>query len=185
MRKVSLTLLVVALIAAACGDDPRLGGAQDGGIPGVEPSVPPPGATAVLTFEEEASGSDATVEYPRPKVLLARTPAEGERAARRTGTPGASAGLRFWGSYGRRALIAVIGGAQPDPGYRLTIVRIRISEEGEALEIVARVEREEGFFAQVISVPWRILSVEPAAVALAERCVLTLEEQRSFRSACA
>ncbi|MGH2739624.1 MAG: hypothetical protein ACRDH6_03955 [Actinomycetota bacterium] len=186
MRTSLLILVLASLITAvACSDDPRFGSVENGAIPGVEPSVPQPGATAELSFEEEASGSDPTVEYPRPRVLLARTPSEGQRAARHTGVPGASAGLRFWDAYPRRSLVAIIGGAQPDSGYQLQIERLRVSDEGETLEVIARVEREDGFFSQVISVPWRIVSVAPAVVAVAERCVLTLEGQRSFRSVCA
>lgn len=172
-------LALLLLSVPACEDGP--GG--DGGEPGV-PSLPAPGEQAPVDLPVEAAATAAPVAYPRPGALLARTTTEGDRAARRAAAPGASSGLRAWDEYPRRSLIAVLAGAQPDAGYEIVVADVFLEEEGRTLRVTGRIERPEGFFAQVISIPWVLLSVDPLVVSLVDRCILALEEQRTFASPC-
>jgi hypothetical protein len=177
--RLGVLLALLLLSAPACDDGPG-GAAAEPGVP----SLPAPGEQAPLEFQVEATGTDSTVEYPRPSALLARTTTEGDRAARRAVAPGASSGLRAWDEYPRRSLIAVLAGAQPDAGYEIVVADVFLEEEGRTLRVTGRIQRPEGFFAQVISIPWVLLSVDPSVVSLVDRCILALEEKRTFASPC-
>lgn len=209
MRRLIPLLAAAALVLAACtADDPTIGpspgaaetdgesGAGGGGgggggsggegnepPPEVEPSTLPPGESTAISTEVEGRGTDPTEQVVRPRMLLVRNRNAGRRAAENAPTEGAADILRGWDRYADRALIAVYGGAQPDSGHRIRLDDVSVTGGGEMVTVFGAIVRREPA-AEVISLPWMVLSVPANLVAVAERCILAFEGQSPTERRC-
>lgn len=162
---------------------PGDGGTEPG--PGQDPGEPPaPGEPTSAEFEIAARGTEPVEDRYTPAVLLARTAQEGAAAADASPAPGAAAVLRDWDDYDRRALVAVLGGSQPDAAHRLRVRAVNVVRNGTLLLASGKIVRLEGPAAQVISIPWMVLALDPQATDTLERCTVSLEGATPFTTAC-
>ena len=149
--------LAVALVAPACADH---------GEPGV-------GFGRSLRFEVEASGSVPLGEgVPgRATAFVARTLGQaGGGVARIPGATNVVEGIDF----GERSLVAIQGGCQPDAAYVLEPIAVVIGNR--ELGLVGRVVRdEEAMAADVLSVPYVLLSVDAGDLTIDRPINLQLE----------
>ncbi len=145
------------------------------------PSPSDPGAgggkTSKVGLKREAAGSDPSNQTApeRPLVLLARTPEEAATVGQQA-PPGARAFLSGWGDFAHRALIAVIGGAQPDTSYRVRVDQVSIFKGAKILQVTGAIVTKGQGTAQTTT-PWTILSVNLPTTLLVKRCDLAFEGQ--------
>lgn len=150
--------------------------AAEEAVPGEpEGEPPPPGQATATDFEVVAQGTDPAEGRFLPTVLLARTPEQGAAAAAASPAPGAAEVIRDWNQYQQRAVVAVLGGSQPDPAHSVTVQDVNVVEAGTWLLAFGRIGREKGPAAQVISVPWVVLALPAADVDVVTRCTISLE----------
>jgi hypothetical protein len=149
--------LAVVLLGSACADH---------GEPGV-------GFARSLRFEVEASGSVPLGEgVPgRATAFVARTLEQaGGRVARIPGATDVVEGVDF----GERSLVGILGGCQPDAAYVLEPIAVVIGNR--ELGLVGRVVRdEEAMGAEVLSVPYVLLSVDAEDLTIDRPINLQLE----------
>ena len=119
-----------------------------------------------------------------PELLVARNPEEGARAADRSPVPGPATVLREWDEYGKRALVVVLGGSQPDSSYRVVLSSIGFIREGTALLAGGRIGQSGEAAASVISTPWIVVSVNAGAADVVSRCILALAGQDTRSTSC-
>lgn len=158
--------LVLAVSLAACAEQEAVDGGGDGGG---------------VAYEVEARGTEPAGPVVEASVAVASDAAEGRSSAARAPVEGAAEILRSWERWGERALVAVYGGTQPDAGYRLRIDDVSIAET--ELIVSGTMLRDEPA-AQVLSIPWAVVSVEADAAAAVERCTLALEGAAPISSRC-
>ena len=149
--------LAVILLASACADH---------GEPGI-------GFARSLRFEVEASGSVPLSEgVPgRAAAFVARTIDQaGDRVAWIPGAANLVEGIDFE----ERSLIGILGGCQPDAAYLLEPIAVVIGNR--ELGLVGRVVRdEEAMGAEVLSVPYVLLSVDAGDLTIDRPINLQLE----------
>lgn len=210
-RKLLSLVAVLSFLGGACGPsadrgEPAAGGGATAtepapiesptpaGQPGASPTPeegepgdeggggPAPGETTRVQFAREGRGTDPVAEDTEPTILVARTEEEGAAAANATRAPGAAQVLRGWDQYGKRALIVVLGGSQPDTGYRVSVDTADIIKDGTQLLVTGSIRRGKKPAAATISVPWVALSVDAPAAARVSGCTLSFaaQEPRTF-----
>jgi len=206
MRRLMAVLAAGALALTACtADDPTIGAspgaAQDDGgggnggggngggggnqpPPEVQPEVIPEGGSTAIETEIVGRGTDPTEDISRPRMVLIRNRNRGQQAAEGAPVEGAAEILRGWDRYAQQALIAVYGGAQPDSGHRIRVSDVSVTKAGKTVTVFGAIVRRGDAAAQVISMPWAVVSVPAGLVALAERCGLALEGQTPTQNAC-
>jgi len=206
MRRLMAMLAVGALALSACtADDPTIGAspgaAQDGGgedgggdnggggggnqpPPEVQPETIPEGESTAIETETLGRGTDPTDDVSRPRVVLVRNRNRGQQAAQNAPVEGAAEILRGWDRYAQEALIVVYGGAQPDSGHRIRLGDVSVTKGGKDITVFGAIVRRGEAAAQVISMPWVVLSVPAGLVALAERCGLAFEGQTPTSGRC-
>lgn len=166
------------------------GGAGGGGAAGTQPAPeetgvpPPPGEAAATEFEVVVRGTDPVAEQAFPQVLLATNPEEGAAAASASPAAGAAEIIRDWDQYGERSVVAVLGGSQPDPTHRVTVRDVNILKNGSWLLAFGRISRDPKPAAQVISVPWVILSFDAEETDVVTECTIALEGAQPFSNPC-
>lgn len=186
MRRLIALLAVGTLALAACtSDDPTIGaspGAEGiGGLEGnqpppeVEPQTIPEGESTAIEAKVVDRGTDPTEEFAGPRLLLVRNREAGQQAADAAPVDGAAEAIRSWDRYAQRALIAVYGASQPDSGYRINLGDVSVTKRGRTLTVFAEVVQRGEAAAQVVSMPWMVLSVPAGFVALAERCIMAFQ----------
>jgi hypothetical protein len=149
--------VAVVLLASACADH---------GEPGV-------GFARSLRFEVEAGGSVPLGEgvAGRATAFVARTLEEaGGGVARIPGATNVAEGIDF----GERSLVGILGGCQPDAAYVLEPIAVVIGNR--ELGLVGRVVRdEEAIGAEVLSVPYVLLTVDAGDLTVDSPINLQLE----------
>jgi hypothetical protein len=145
---------------------------------------PPPGKTTEAEFEVEGRGTDPSEGQDLPVILLATSPEEGAAAAGASPAPGAAGPLQQWDQYGERAVVAVLGGSQPDPAHRVVVRGVDFIKNGTVLLVSGTIVRKEGPASQVISIPWVVLSVPAEAADTVTKCTIALEGASPFTTAC-
>jgi hypothetical protein len=149
--------LAAILVAPACADH---------GEPGV-------GFARSLPFEVETSGSIPLSEgVPgRAEAFVARTLEQaGGAVARIPGATNIVEGIDF----GDRSLVGILGGCQPDAAYVLEPIAVVIGNR--ELGLVGRVVRDEdAVAAQVLSVPYVLLTVDAGELTIDRPINLQLE----------
>jgi hypothetical protein len=145
---------------------------------------PPPGKTTEAEFEVEGRGTDPSEGQDLPVVLLATSPEEGAAAAGASPAPGAAGPLQQWDEYGERAVVAVLGGSQPDPAHRVVVRGVDFIRNGTVLLVSGTIVRKGGPASQVISIPWVVLSVPAEAADTVTKCTIALEGASPFTTAC-
>ena len=203
MRRSIVLAVSVSIVLAGCSasapsaDEPipagsvspgATGGARGAKInqppPGVEPSVPAEGESTSARTDVVARATEPSSGITEPQLLLIRNGDAGEAAAKASPAAGAAEAIRSWDRYAERALIVVYGGSQPDAGYGLAVDDVSITRGGLDLAVFGALEPGNGPAAQVISIPWAVLSVDAGAVALARKCFLTLAGQETRQTRC-
>ena len=205
MRRLMALLAAGALSLSACtADDPTIdlspgevqdGGGENGGEnggggggnqppPEVQPETIPEGESTAISTEVLGRDTDPTDDVSRPRMVLVRNRNRGQQAAQNAPVEGAAEILREWDRYRERALIVVYGGAQPDAGHRIRLADVSVTRAGRNVTVFGAIIRRGGNAAQVISMPWMVLSVPAGLVALAERCGLAFEGQTPTQHPC-
>jgi hypothetical protein len=129
-------------------------------------------------------GTDPVNERFTPRVVLATNPTEGAAAAEATPAAGAATLLREWDEYGEHAVVAVLGGSQPDSAYRLLVRRLNFLNNGSLLLASGVIDRKQGTASQVISMPWVVLRVDAQDVDTVTKCTIALEGATPFSTPC-
>ena len=155
-------------------------------IPVVSPDPPGVGESTGIKMKIEGSGADPLSDNSRaqrPAVHLSRSPEEAEVVARVL-PPRVADFVRSWNAYGKRALVVVTGGGQPDASYGIKLDSLSVSQGGKVLSAFGEITTQGGASAQVITVPWVVASVRYAPVVLTERCVLAMTGTTARQSRC-
>ncbi|HEV3474309.1 MAG TPA: hypothetical protein VG602_02975 [Actinomycetota bacterium] len=146
--------------------------------------TPKPGEKTEPRYEVVGRGADSASERVLPRVLLATSPGQGAATGEASPAPGAGARIRAWDEYGERAVVAVLGGSQPDSAYRVLVRSVDVIKNGTILLVSGTIDRKKGPASQVITIPWVILSVDAEAVDTVERCTVALEGATPFTTEC-
>jgi hypothetical protein len=146
---------------------------------------PEPGQSTAAKFEVEGRGTDPAEGRVLPVILLATSPEEGAAAAGASPAPGAAGPLQEWDQYGERAVVAVLGGSQPDTAHRVIVKAVDVVKNGTVLLVSGVIDRKQGVASQVITIPWVVLSVPAEAADTVTRCTLALEgATTTFTTSC-
>lgn len=140
-------------------------------------TTPPEGGTLTVSPKVEARGADPDEGFSRPTMLLVRNESAEGKAASRSPSPRAADEIRGWSAYGQRAIIAVFGGAQPDAGHSIRVDGAQVTKKGRDLTVFVAIEASDGAAAQVVSVPWAVVSVPAGEVANVRNCFVVLNQQ--------
>ena len=143
----------------------------------VVPTTPPEGGTLTLSPKVEARGADPDQGFSRPTLLLVRNESAEGKAASRSPSPRAADEIRKWSAYAQRAIIAVFGGAQPDAGHSIRVDGAQVTKKGRNLTVFVAIEAGDASSAQVVSVPWAVVSVPAGEVANVRNCFVALNQQ--------
>jgi hypothetical protein len=145
---------------------------------------PPPGKRTAVEPEIEGRGTDPAEGRVLPVVLLATNAGEGAAVAGASPAPGAGERVGQWDEYGERAVVAVLGGSQPDSAHRVVVRSVNFIKNGTVLLVSGVIDRKEGPASQVISIPWVVLSVPAESADTVTTCTLALEGATPFTTAC-